>query len=106
MLVELDVHNTNDHLSSGSFATVMWPVRRTYATLFVPQTAVTSDQQHTFVILVRDGKAEWVTVQTGQAVNGNTEVFGDLHAGDQVVKTASDSLHNGQEVTARAGNPG
>ena len=106
MPVELDVHNTNGRLSPGSFATVMWPVRRTYATLFVPLTAVTSDQQHTFVIRVRDGKAEWVTVQTGQAVNGITEVFGDLHAGDQVVKTASDSIRNGQEVTARAGNPG
>jgi len=106
MPVELDVHNTHGGLSPGSFATVMWPVRRTYATLFVPLTAVTSDQQHTFVIRVRDGKAEWVTVQTGQAVNGITEVFGDLHAGDQVVKPASDSIRNGQEVTARAGNPG
>lgn len=106
MPVELDVRNANGRLSPGSFATVMWPVRRTYATLFVPLTAVTSDQQHTFVIRVRDGKAEWVTVQTGQAVNGNTEVFGDLHPGDQVVKTASDSIRNGQEVTTRAGNPG
>ena len=106
MPVELDVRNANGRLSPGSFATVMWPVRRTYATLFVPLTAVTSDQQHTFVIRVRDGKAEWVTVQTGQAVNGNTEVFGDLHPRDQVVKTASDSIRNGQEVTTRAGNPG
>lgn len=103
MPVELEVRNADGRLSPGSFATVMWPVGRTYSTMFVPLTAVTSDQQHTFVIRVRDGKAEWVTVQTGQAVNGKTEVFGDLHAGDQVVKTASDSIRNGQQVTARAG---
>ena len=32
-------------------------------TLFVPTSAVTTDQQHTFVIRQRNDKAEWVTVQ-------------------------------------------
>lgn len=103
MPVELDVHNTDGKLSPGSFATVVWPVKRNYPTMFVPQTAVTSDQQHTFVIRVRDNKAEWVTVQTGQTVGGNTEVFGDLQPGDQIVKTASDSIRDGQEVAVNAG---
>lgn len=102
MPVELDVHNQDRRLSPGSFATVTWPVQRAYPTLFVPATAVTSDQQHTFVILVRNGKAEWVTVQTGQAVNTDVEVFGGLQAGDEVVRTASDSIRNGQPITAKA----
>ena len=50
------------------------------------------------MIRVRNGKAEWVTVQTGQTVNGDIEVFGDLSAGDQVVKTASDAIHPGDSV--------
>lgn len=107
MPVELDVHNRDGRLAPGSFATITWPVRRAYPTLFVPVTAVTSDQQHTFVIRVRNGKAEWVTVQTGQNVqtgqpaNARIEVFGDLHPDDQVVRTASDSIRNGQDVSAK-----
>jgi len=102
MPVELDVHNQDGRLSPGSFANVTWPVQRAYPTLFVPTTAVTNDQQHSFVIRVRNRNAEWVTVQTGQAVNTDVEVFGGLQAGDQVVRTASDSIRNGQEVSTKA----
>jgi membrane fusion protein, multidrug efflux system len=98
MPVELDVKNPDGRLSPGSFTNVSWPLQRSYSTLFVPTTAVTTDQQHTFVIRVRNGKAEWVTVQTGQTVNGDIEVFGDLTAGDEVVKTASDAIHAGDAV--------
>jgi RND family efflux transporter MFP subunit len=98
MPVELDVKNTEGRLSPGSFTNVSWPLQRGYPTLFVPTTSVTSDQQHTFVIRVRSSKAEWVTVQTGQTVNGDIEVFGDLSAGDEIVKTASDAIHAGDSV--------
>jgi RND family efflux transporter MFP subunit len=98
MPVELDVANRDGRLSPGSFATVSWLVERGYPTLFVPASAVTSDQQHTFVIRVRENKAEWVTVQAGQTVNGDIEVFGYLAPGDQVVKIASDSIHSGDPV--------
>jgi membrane fusion protein (multidrug efflux system) len=98
MPVELDVKNPDGRLSPGSFTNVSWPLQRGYPTLFVPTTAVTTDQQHTFVIRVRNGKAEWVTVQTGQTVNGDIEVFGELTAGDEVVKTASDAIHSGDPV--------
>jgi membrane fusion protein (multidrug efflux system) len=102
MPVELDVENRDSRLSPGSFTTVSWPLERSHPTLFVPASAVTSDQQHTFVIRVRDGKAEWVTVQTGQTVNGEIEVFGELAADDQVVKTASDAIHSGDTVRVQA----
>jgi membrane fusion protein (multidrug efflux system) len=98
MPVELDVQNRDGKLAPGSFATVKWPLDRGYPTLFVPTTAVTNDQQHTFVIRVRNEKAEWVTVQTGQTVNGEVEVFGELAAGDQVVKLATDAIHSGDAV--------
>jgi membrane fusion protein (multidrug efflux system) len=102
MPVELDVENRDSRLSPGSFTTVSWPLERSHPTLFVLASAVTSDQQHTFVIRVRDGKAEWVTVQTGQTVNGEIEVFGELAADDQVVKTASDAIHSGDTVRVQA----
>jgi membrane fusion protein, multidrug efflux system len=98
MPVELEVKNRDGRLSPGSFTTVSWPLERSYHTLFVPTSTVTTDQQHTFVIRVRSNKAEWVTVQTGQTLNGEIEVFGDLAAGDQVVKIASDAIHSGDAL--------
>ena len=98
MPVELDVQNGDDKLSSGSFTTVLWPLEHSYPTLFVPVSAVTTDQQHTFVIRIANDQAEWVTVQTGQAVSGAVEVFGDLKAGDNVVKAATDAIHSGDKV--------
>jgi RND family efflux transporter MFP subunit len=100
MPVELDVQNRDGKLSPGSFTTVSWPLKRSSPTLFVPASAVTTDQQHTFVIRVRNNKAEWVTVQTGQSLSGDIEVFGDLSSGDQVVKTASDAIHSGDVISA------
>jgi len=102
MPVELDVVNRAGILSPGSFTTVSWPLERAYPTLFVPTSAVTNDQQHTFVIRVRSGQAEWVTVQTGQTVAGDIEVFGALNANDQIVKIASDAIHSGDKVQTQA----
>ena len=101
MHVELDVQNPDEKLAPGSFASVLWPVSRSYPTLFVPVTAVTTDQQRTFVIRVADGAAEWVAVQTGHNVNGEIEVVGEIHAGDQVVRIATDSIRSGEKVNQR-----
>ena len=103
MPVELDVHNTDARLSPGSFATVQWPVERSYPTLFVPSAAVTNDQQHTFVVRIRDNKAEWVTVETGQSEKGQIEVFGDLQPGDRILSAGTDAIRPGEVVQAQAG---
>ncbi len=102
MQVELDFRNTDSQITPGTFANVEWPIRRSYATLFVPSSAVTTDLQRTFVIRVRQGKTEWVDVKTGATVTGKTEVFGDLRAGDIVVANATDSIRSGTIVSAQA----
>ena len=98
MPVELDVHSTDGRLSPGSFSSVQWPVHRAATTMFVPASAVTNDQQRTFVERVRNGKAEWVDVVTGLGVSGNIEVFGDLKPGDEVIRNATDAIRPGQQV--------
>lgn len=102
MQVELDFQDAQAEITPGSFASVDWPIRRLQATLFVPSTAVTTDLQRTFVIRVRQGKAEWVDVKSGVTVNGKTEVFGELAPGDMVVATATDSIQNGTAVSAQS----
>lgn len=101
MQVELDYRNADDQITPGSFANVDWPIQRAYPTLFVPSSAVTTDLQRTFVIRVRQRKAEWVDVKTGVTVNGKAEVFGDLKADDVVVRNATDSIRAGTSVEAR-----
>src|SRR5712675_1432840 len=106
MPVELEVHSTNGRLSPGSFSSVQWPVHRAAPTMFVPVSAVTNDQQRTFVERVRTGKTEWVDVVTGLSVNGNIEVFGDLKPGDQAIRNATDAIRPGQQVkTASSSKP-
>jgi membrane fusion protein, multidrug efflux system len=63
---------------------------------------VAADLQRTFVIRVRDGKAEWVDLQTGATADGKTEVFGNLQANDRAVANATDAIRNGARVTAQA----
>jgi membrane fusion protein (multidrug efflux system) len=101
MPVELDVHSADGQLSPGSFSSVQWPVRRAVPTMFVPISAVTNDQQRTFVERVRNGKVEWVDVVTGLSVNGNIEVFGDLKPGDEVIRNATDAIRPAQQVKTR-----
>jgi membrane fusion protein (multidrug efflux system) len=101
MQVELDFHNSDDQVTPGTSANVEWPIQRAYPTLFVPVTAITTDLQRTFVIRVRQGKAEWVDVKSGVTANGKTEVFGDLKSGDLVVRNATDSIRSGGSVEAR-----
>jgi membrane fusion protein, multidrug efflux system len=101
MPVELDIWNPNWTLHSGMFPQVQWPVRRPYSTLFVPQSAVVRSMESTFVIQVRDGVAQWVDVQTGVTSGNLTEVFGHLHAGDEVALQASEELRSNTRVDAK-----
>jgi len=101
MQVELDLRNADAQITPGTFTSVEWPIHRSYATLFVPSSAVTSDQQRTFVIRANQGKAEWVDVKTGVTVNGKTEVFGGLQPGEVVVANATDSIRNGTPVSTQ-----
>ena len=102
MPVELDVRDPGAELNPGTFCEVSWPVRRAYPTLFVPASAVASDLERTFVVRIRDNKAEWVDVKAGARSGALTEVFGDLNEGDQVAVRGSDQLRPGTEVSPRA----
>ena len=101
MAVELEVPNVSGELAPGTFAEARWPVERPEPTLFVPPSAVTSTLERTFVVRIKDGKADWVDVKPGVTTGGLTEVFGDLREGDQVAVRGTDELRPGMAVTAR-----
>jgi len=98
MAVELDVNNPNGTLAPGMYAEVTWPVRRASASILVPPTAVVTTTEKVFVIRNNGGKAEHVSVSRGALAGDMVEVFGNLQAGDFIVKRASDEIRPGQPM--------
>jgi membrane fusion protein, multidrug efflux system len=106
MPVELDVTNPGRRLASGMFPEVLWPVRRSGTTFFVPTSAVARTTEATFVVLIRNANAEWINVQTGEVDGKLIEVFGDVQDGDDVAIRGTDELRPGTRVTAKAVSAG
>jgi RND family efflux transporter MFP subunit len=102
MPVELDVPNPTGKLSPGMFADVAWTMRRQQPSLFVPPSAVATTTERTFVVRIKNGRTEWVDVKRGAPMKQLVEVFGDLHAGDQVALRGTDELRAGTQVTLKA----
>jgi RND family efflux transporter MFP subunit len=102
MMAEFDVPNGSHELKAGMYAEVQMPIERTGKTMFVPTTSVVSSSEKMFVIKVRDNRAQWVSVQKGNAADTLVEVFGDLQPGMTIVKKASEEIRDGQEVKAVA----
>lgn len=100
MPVELDVWNPDLKLAAGMFPEVAWPVRRSGETLFVPQSAVARATDQSYVMRVRNGRIEQVNVKTGATMGDQTEIFGDLNAGDQVAVHPGDELRPGLAVVS------
>ena len=101
MPVELEAANAKGELSPGTFSDVLWPVRRSYPTLFVPTSSVANTLERVFVVRIRDGKSEWVDVRSGVTADKMIEVFGDLHEGDLVAVRGTDELRPGTSVSAQ-----
>jgi RND family efflux transporter MFP subunit len=100
MSVELDVPNSAGLLAPGMYPQVNWPVRSAEPALLVPTTSVVRTTERMFVIRVKEGRAEWVNVRQGAREGGQVQVFGDLAAGDLVVKNGSDEIREGAQVKA------
>lgn len=103
MPVELDAANPGLALAPGMYAEADWPVQKLRPSLLVPATAVVTTTEKMFVIRASGGVAEHVPVRKGglvkdAALGDLVEVFGDLQAGDAVVKRASDEIRAGSPL--------
>jgi membrane fusion protein (multidrug efflux system) len=105
MAVELDVLNKDGRLASGTFCQVRWPVHRPGPSLEVPSGSVASTTDRTFVVRVRNGRAEWIDVKTGLASGPLVEVFGDLQPGDAIALRGTDEIGAGTEVRVKEVKP-
>ena len=93
--IEMDVVNNDKKLLPGMVAEVNLPLPANDSTFIVPKSAVVNSTESVFVIRVVNNKAEWVDVKTGREANGKIEIYGNLKAGDPLVKTATEEIRNG-----------
>jgi hypothetical protein len=71
----------------------------------VPIGSVAGTTDRTFVIRVRNGKAQWVDVKTGLSSGPLMEVFGDLKPGEEVAARGTDEIKAGTQVRTKAVEP-
>ncbi len=101
MPVELNVANPDLRLAPGMYPEVTWPVRRSAPSLLVPPASIVTTTERTFVIRVRDGRAEYVDVVRGAPVDDLVEVFGALRAGDEIIRRGTDEIRQGAQLSVR-----
>jgi len=101
MAVELDVRNTDGRLGPGMYPEVQWPVHKARPSFFVPSTSIVTTTERMFVIRILNGRAQYVTVSRGTDGAGQVEVFGNLAAGDQIVKRGTDEIREGIPVSVK-----
>jgi RND family efflux transporter MFP subunit len=104
MSVELDVQNARGLLSPGMYPEVSWPVRGQGEALLVPRASVVTTTERTFVIRVRDGRAEWVNVKLGAADGELVQIQGALQVGDVVVRRGTDEIRERSLVQVKKGS--
>jgi HlyD family secretion protein len=69
--------------------------------LTVPSTAVAAKNGGWYVLRVRDGVLEEVTVKTGENLGNRVEIIAGLVQGDRVAVRPTDSLHAGMTVNVK-----
>ncbi|MBN8822374.1 MULTISPECIES: efflux RND transporter periplasmic adaptor subunit [unclassified Spirosoma] len=99
--VEVDVINSDKKLLPGMVAEVTLPLPTQSNTFIVPKAALVNSTTGVFVIRVKDGKSEWVSVKKGLEADNKIEIFGDLNEGDQLVSTASEEIRDGAPVNVK-----
>ena len=96
--IEIDIPNPQEELKPGMFASASLPISQPQSSLFVPRTAVVTTAERTYVIQILSGRTELVDVKVGDENSGQVQVFGQLKAGDVVLKTGSEDVAAQQYV--------
>lgn len=91
-MIEIDISNPKRRLKPGMFVSAKLPVTAVEGSIYVPQSAVVSNLERTFVIKVEQGRARWVDVQKGDATAGQVQIFGNIAQGDTILRAANEDI--------------
>ena len=96
--VKIDIPNQARQIKSGMFSRITLSLGQPYEAMLVPKDAVVLRGGEEFVVVVDDGTATQVAVQSGQHIDHYIEVTGDLKEGMDVVVLGNERLFTGQQV--------
>lgn len=102
--LEIDVQNAGDKFKPGMYAEITLPTSGSANAYVVPKSAVVSTTERKYVIAVVNNMAKWIDVSEGNQGNDSTEVFGNLHTGNEVIVNGSYQVKDGELVSRSTGS--
>ena len=93
--IETDVVNKNYLLSPGMYADVVFNSGGNMNAFIVPTSSVVTSTESKYVIVVRNNKAVKVLVSIGNSTTKQTEIFGNMIAGEKIIINANDEIREG-----------
>ena len=109
LLVEVDADNSSGRLMPGAYVQIHLKLPAGSGSLTVPSNALIFRKEGLQVAVVRNGKAELVSVTPGHDYGDSMEILAGLRPQDDVILSPSDSLITGTPVqvgNARTGGAG
>lgn len=98
--VRVDIDNSDRKLVGGMLAQTKL-IFETYEGLAVPDDAIISEGDRTYVYAVADGKAQQRDIEVGRSLDALTEVTEGLEADTRVVVTGWSTLRDGAAVSVK-----
>lgn len=96
--IEADIKNSDGQFLAGTVADVTFRLKSRPTSFNVPETAVVTTSESSFVVRIVDQKAQRVTIKKGIQADDSIEVFGNLKEGDVLLKKANEEIKEGQEI--------
>jgi RND family efflux transporter MFP subunit len=102
LLTELQVPNPDGTLFAGMYGQIEFTLHdSTNAPVMVPTNAFIFRTDGAQVVIVRNGKVHWQTIEVGRDFGTDLQALSGLADGDQVVQNPSDDLEEGMQVKAQ-----
>jgi len=98
LLTEVDVDNPTGELLPGAFLSVHLKLSSRQGTVIVPVNSLIFRSEGMQIAVVRDNRAELVSVALGRDYGTEIEVVSGVSPEDEIIENPSDSLISGTEV--------
>ena len=96
--IEIDVLNPDDKFKPGMYAEVILPTSGSANAFVVPKSAIVTTTERKYVVVADNNVAKWVDISEGNQGTDSTEIFGNLHDGDEVVTNAGYQVKEGMPI--------
>lgn len=100
MTTETDIPNPDLDLRPGMWATVEIALQKKENALLLPAEALVTEKAKSSVFVVRDGKAQKISVTTGFDDGVNVEILKGVAPNDAVIVAGKQSVTDGEKVQA------